>query len=286
MTIIAFALVFVAAWIHATWNLLAKRVNSGISFIFLINVFATLIYTPLAIGVLYSQHLAIDPPAIAAIFGSAVIHIVYFMTLQKGYQVGDLSLVYPLARGTGPLLSTLLAIVLLGERPTPIAIIGILFIVIGVVLLAGNPLKIWQTKSHLPIVYGLLTGTLIAAYTVWDKYAVSHLVIAPVLLNYGCNAFETLLLLPIVFINGQSLRQDWNLYSREILGVAILSPIAYILVLLAMTFTPLSYVAPIRELSILVSVVMGHRLLAEGEATRRLAAASVMLVGIVTLALH
>jgi drug/metabolite transporter (DMT)-like permease len=286
MTIVAFALVFAAALIHATWNLLAKRVNSGLSFIFLLNLFATLIYTPIAISVFWSQHLAISLITIAAMLGSAVIHILYFVMLQKGYQSGDLSLVYPLARGTGPLLSTLLAIGLLGERPTHVAMVGILLIVGSVVLLTGNPLKIWQSGLHRPIVYGLLTGALIAAYTVWDKYAVSHLSVSPVLLNYGCNAFEAILLLPIALTSWHSMQQDWNTYWREVLGVAILSPIAYILVLIAMTFTPLSYVAPIRELSILVGVVMGHRLLAEGEATRRLVAASIMILGILTLALN
>ena len=143
-----------------------------------------------------------------------------------------------------------------------------------------------QSGSQWAILYGLLTGALIAIYTVWDKYAVSHLLVSPILLNYGCNFFETVLLAPIALVDRQTIRREWHTHPREILGVAILSPIAYILVLLAMVFTPLSYVAPIRELSILVGAVMGHRLLAEEGATRRLAAASLMVLGILMLALN
>ena len=77
----------------------------------------------------------------------------------------------------------------------------------------------------------------------------------------------------------------WREHKIEALGVAVLSPLSYILVLTALVFTPVSYVAPAREISILIGAAMGARLLAEGNARRRLAAASVMVLGIVALAL-
>ncbi len=196
MTSFAFALVLVAAIVHAAWNLLAKRAGGGIAFAFLINALATLIYTPLTVGVLLLKRPNIDIVALIFIVGSGLIHIAYFLLLQQGYKAGDLSLVYPLARGTGPMLSTSTAIGLLGKRPTPTALLGIFLIGAGVFILTGDPRKLWRSSSRTAVSYGLLTGTLIAAYTIWDKYAVSQFWVSPFLLNYGCNLFETLLLLP------------------------------------------------------------------------------------------
>lgn len=286
MTGLGFALVFVAAIVHAAWNFLAKRAGGGATFVFLINAFATLIYTPPTIAVIIFQHLQISAMTLVFIVGSAAIHLIYFLVLQRGYCVGDLSVVYPLPRGTGPMLSTTAAIVFLGERPTPLALVGILLIVVGVFVLTGDPLKLWSSGSRQAVAYGLLTGAFIALYTLWDKYAVSQVLISPVLLNYGCNLCETVLLIPFACRHRHQVRLEWQIHRQEVLGTAVLSPLAYILVLIAMVFTPVSYVAPIRELSILVGAVMGTRLLAEEDAPRRLVAALVIVLGILTLAVN
>lgn len=286
MTSFAFSLVFAAAFIHASWNLLAKRSSGGVAFVFLVNVFATLIYAPLVIPVLMVQHTHLDSTAFIFIIGSAVIHIFYFLVLQRGYQVGDLSLVYPLARGTGPMLSTLVAIVLLGERPTPLAIVGIICIIGGVFVLTGNLYELWRSNSRSAVFYGVLTGALIATYTIWDKYAVSQFLVSPILLNFGCNVFESILLVPVALRGWQAVQTEWQQHRIEVLGVAALSPLAYILVLIAMVSTPVSHVAPMRELSILIGTIMGHRLLAEGDAVKRLSASGVIVIGIGLLASH
>ena len=286
MTSLAFSLVLAAAFIHASWNLLAKRSSGGVAFVFLANVFAVLIYAPIVIPVLMVQRTHLDSTAFMFIVGSAVIHIFYFLVLQRGYQVGDLSLVYPLARGTGPMLSTLVAIALLGERPTPLAITGIICIIGGVFVLTGNPYELWHSNSRTAVFYGVLTGALIATYTIWDKVAVSQFSVSPILLNFGCNVFESILLLPVALHGWQAVRTEWQHQRFEVLGVAALSPLAYVLVLIAMISTPISHVAPMRELSILIGTILGHRLLAEGEAVRRLAASGVIVVGIGLLASH
>ena len=77
----------------------------------------------------------------------------------------------------------------------------------------------------------------------------------------------------------------WREHWRAVLGIAILSPLAYILVLTALATTPVSYIAPAREISILIAAILGARLLAEGDTTRRLTAASTMVLGVVALAL-
>ena len=281
----AFALIFVAAFIHASWNLLAKRSSEGGSFVFLTNALSVLLYMPLCFVVLVVQRPSVNAVTLIFIVGSAITHLVYFLVLQRGYRVGDLSLVYPLARGTGPMISTTAAIAFLGEHPTPLAITGIVLIISGVFVLTGNPRQLWK-GSRIAVSYGVLTGVMIASYTIWDKCAVSQFAISPILLNYGSNVFEALLLVPFALRHWQPVEIEWRRHRREILGVAVLSPLAYLLVLMAMVFTPVSHVAPLRELSILVGTVMGNRLLAEGEASRRLLASAIIVLGIVTLAVN
>ena len=131
--------------------------------------------------------------------------------------------------------------------------------------------------------YALLTGALIAGYTLWDKYAVSALLIPPLLYDWASNLGRTLILAPMAYRRWDGVRATWRRHRRAVLGVAVLSPLAYILVLTALVFAPVSYVAPAREVSILIGAVMGARLLAEGHAPRRIAAALAMFAGIAAL---
>ncbi len=119
MTLFALVLVLVAAVFHATWNLLAKRVgDGGAVFVWLFGLCSLVLYAPLAVVVVLVSAPHLGPVEYLFMFGSGVLHLGYFVLLQRGYAVGDLSLVYPLARGTGPLLATAAAIVLFGERPS------------------------------------------------------------------------------------------------------------------------------------------------------------------------
>src|SRR5215211_3893399 len=243
-----------------------------------------LIYAPLAVAVVLLERPHFGPEALVFMFGSGVLHLGYFVLLQRGYAVGDLSLVYPLARGTGPLLAPAAAIVLLGERPGVVALLGIGLITIGVFLLTTEPGSARKAGWGRAVIYGLLTGAFIAAYTIWDKHAVSALLIPPLLQSWVTTLVTTGLLTPLAVRHRGKVLAIWREHKIEALGVAVLRPLSYILVLTALVFTPVSYVAPAREISILIGAAMGARLLAEGDVRRRLAA-SVMVLGIVALAL-
>ena len=130
-----------------------------------------------------------------------------------------------------------------------------------------------------------MTGSFIAAYTLLDKFAVSNLSLPPILVDYGSNVGRTLLLLPLACRRWDQVKVEWRSKRRSILIVAVLIPISYILVLTAMAFTPVSYVAPAREISILIGTILGSRLLGEGHSGRRIAAGGAMVVGVVALAL-
>jgi drug/metabolite transporter (DMT)-like permease len=283
--IVAFSLVLSAAFVHATWNLLAKRAPGGPAFVWLFSALAVVCYFPLAAIVLVVKRPHFGGAELLFIFGSGMLHLGYFLLLQQGYRFGDLSLIYPLARGTGPTLSTIGAILFFDERPTPLAIGGAIMVVGSVFLLTGGPKALAAIGSRWGIGFGLMTGFVIAIYTLWDKHAVSVLLISPIIYDWTVGLIRTTALTPYVLRNRDALRNCWRLYRREALGVAILSPLAYLLVLTAMISSPVSYVAPAREISILIGAIYGARLLREGDVQRRLMAASGMVAGIIALAI-
>lgn len=214
-----------------------------------------------------------------------MLHAAYFVVLQRGYSVGDLSVVYPLARGTGPMLAALVAIVFFGERPSPLALAGIALVGIGVFVLSDG-LKMFQDRGgRAGVLYGLGTGVVIASYTLWDSHAVKVLLVPPLLFDWFANVGRFVLLTPFMTGRWKHAREVWRSNKLEVLGVAALAPLSYILALTAMVFTPVSYVAPAREVSIVIGAVLGARLLAEEGGRRRIAAAATVVLGVVALAL-
>jgi drug/metabolite transporter (DMT)-like permease len=212
--------------------------------------------------------------------GSGVLHSVYFTSLQRAYREGDLSVVYPLARGTGPALSVLAAVLVLGERPGPLALVGAALVVLAVLSLAGGGAR----PSRAALGFAVGTGATIAAYTLWDAHAVGALHQPEVPYFWLTTLFELAVLAPWALRDRDALRATWRREPLEIAGLAALSPLAYILVLVALTLAPISVVAPGREASIVIASLLGARVLGEGDERRRLAAAAVILTGIACLA--
>lgn len=285
MTWLALTLVLLAAFIHASWNLLVKRAEGGMAFTWLFSGLATIFYLPLAVGVFILQQPHIGCIELVFLAGTVILHTAYFLLLTLGYRMGDLSLVYPLARCTGPLLSVAAAIAFLGERPTVIALAGTVAITVGVFILIGSLKKLLRSDASRAASYAFLAGTFIASYTLLDKYTVSILLIPPILLCYTSNLGRAVLLAPFAFYNWNQIHIEWIEHRRAVLGVAILAPLSYILFLTALVFSPVSYVAPAREISILIGTFMGTRLLVEGHMLRRFIGASIMMFGLVSLAL-
>ncbi len=285
MTGLALGLVLAAAFVHATWNLLAKRTGGGGPFVWLFSALSALLYAPLAAAVVLIRRPALGPAEYVFMLGSGVLHLGYFLSLQYGYRRGDLSLIYPLARGTGPLLATLAAVGVFGERPGPLALTGAGLVVLGVFLLAVRPRHEPGPRDPASVAFGLLTGCFIATYTLWDKHAVSALLVPPLLLDWAANLVRAALLTPYAVRRWVEVRREWNAHRLEAVGVALLTPLAYVLVLTALVFTPVTYVAPARETSILIAAALGTRFLAEAGTARRLAGAAVMVFGVVALAL-
>lgn len=269
---------------HATWNLVVKRsAVSGPTFVWLTAVFAGVVLVP--VGIVAA---VIDPPswsdlALAAAV-SAILHVGYFLALQAGYRAGDVSVVYPLARGTGPLLSVVFAVVLFAERPGPIGFAGAAAVVVGVVVIgfAGGRAN-WRTARP-GVLWGLLVGVLIAAYTLWDAHAVTALAISPILLNAGTSTLEAVLLTPVAVRRWDQVRATLRNHGKDVLVVAVLSPLSYILILFAMQLAPVSIVAPAREISVVFVALAGWLLFREPHPAARLSGAAVVVLGVALLA--
>jgi drug/metabolite transporter (DMT)-like permease len=285
MTAFALAVVLASAVAHATWNLFAKRSRGGVPFLWLALALSIPLYLPVAVIVLIVTGATIGPGVFAWTFVNAALNVAYFIFLQRGYRAGDLSIVYPLARGTGLVLATLGAILLFGERPTPLAIAGAVAIAIGVIVLTGDPRKLRHRGAGAAVGYALLTGMTIAAYTLWDKRGVSGLQIPPVIYEWGSNVWRVLILTPFVMGRRPEIRAEWSANRTAVVAVAVLSPLAYMLVLTALAASPVSYVAPAREIGILFGVILGARSLAEADPARRSLAALLMVGGVLALAL-
>jgi len=426
----AIALILIAAVAHASWNLFSKQAatTGAAFFIWLISACITVGYAPVVALAVIIGHAHLTGPNWVFMAGTGVLQAAYFLLLQIGYGLGDLSVVYPVGRGTGAMLAAVGGIVILGERPSAITIAGIVAIVAGVVVIglpgtapatgirdagaatsgtrktetgtvspgaadasaasnyltsiishtSGAPSKIGAIfQAYLPrkrpdhgprpdesqpqarpgrreagrqpaggrtrhpgrspasvpgkhcpstadagpsasgrrtagtktagtktagtktagpgtagtegralggVLFALATGVFIASYTIWDKYAVANLHTPSILQGYACYPVMTAVFAPFVLRDRRHLEEVWRAFRPQVLGAALLAPLAYILVLTALSFTAVSAVAPAREVSVLFGVLLGRRLLGESNLARRLTAAAAIVAGIIAIA--
>jgi drug/metabolite transporter (DMT)-like permease len=179
----ALGLILASAVLHAWWNLLAKRVGGGATFIWLYATAAFVIYAPVVAVLAFTSRMELSAQGAVFVVGASCLHTLYLLLLQRGYRLGDLSVIYPLARGTGPTLSTAAAIWLLGERPPVAVLVGAGLVILGVVVLTRAPGGTRPVSTRAALTTGLACGVVIAAYTVCDKFTVAELGVSPFLLT-------------------------------------------------------------------------------------------------------
>ena len=287
MTSVSLLLVVLAAFIHASWNLLLKRTASvGPVFVFACTLVSCVAYAPWALYLVVKGAIAWNWTVAGVILLSGSIHLAYSLCLQHGYRKADLSVVYPVARGTGPMLSFFGAILLLGEMPGGQALLGLGLVVGGIGLIAtqGDLSAFRRPGGQEGVRWGTATGGLIATYTVVDAYAVKVLAIAPVVLDWFANLVRLVMLAPLVASRPchawKTMRGHWPLA----VGVGLLMPLSYILVLAALGMgAPLTLVAPMREMSMMVGALMGMVVLRERVGGWRLVGCAVLIAGVVLL---
>ena len=287
MSATALLLVLTGALCHAIWNIVAKRSGGGLPFVWLFGMVSIVAALPIAGWAWHTHPQAFNTLMWSAALGSGLIHVLYSLVLQQGYRVADFAVVYPVARGSGPMLSVLLSVTLLAEKPSPLGWFSVAAILVGVFISAGA-IELFRgqpgSRRHRGVLWGVLTGIFIAAYTILDGWAIKTLGMMPILFYAVGLAFRSILLTPFALRRPDLLREQWAQHRTSILIVGILSPLAYLLVLFALQTAPLSYVAPVREISMLVGTFIGASLLKESLKPSQYLGAAVMLLGVVGLA--
>lgn len=302
----ALVLVLVAAVAHAAWNIVAAKSSaSGVVFLWWGAVVSAAIW---AIAIPFTGGIGTGSLASFA-FGvgvSGLIHLAYMLVLQRGYAKGELSTVYATARGSGPMLTVLVSILMFGERPGVAALAGVCMVIAGVVAFGligrrrstgamgatgaiargGRPVHSrWIDPA---LLYGLLTGVAIAGYTVWDVHVVNSFGAAPVAFMVGTCVAQAVLFGVLVARTPRPigrLTSEFRVNWRRILVFGVLSPLSYILVLTAATMAPLSLVAPMREVSVVLVGLWGAFMYRENSPALRLGAAAVVVAGVILIGL-
>lgn len=297
MPLTALALVLVAAVAHAVWNIVAaKSSGSGVVFLWWGAVVSAALW---AIAIPFTGGIGTASLGSFA-FGvgvSGLIHLAYMLVLQRGYAKGEVSTVYATARGSGPMLTVLVSIALFGERPGLWALLGVVLVIAGVVSfgLIGRSRSASAVRYQggsarrgldPALVYGLLTGVAIAGYTVWDVHVVNSYGVAPVAFMVGTCIAQAFLFGALLLRRPaplERIRDEFRTNWRRVLVFGVLSPLSYILVLTAATIAPLSLVAPMREVSVVLVGLYGVVVYRENKPVLRIIAALVVVIGVVLL---
>ena len=288
MSGLALGIVLLAALFHAAWNFLAKKSRKKLAFIWWFLLIATIVYLPMFMY--FWPGMTVTPTGWVCIVATGILHALYFWFMGGAYERGDFSLVYPLSRGSGPLLVPILALIFLQERLSAAGIGGIVLVVLGIYFIHlksftvdsfFEPLRAMRGSASL---WALCTGGTIAGYSLVDKVGVG-LVYPPVYI-YLMFVISLLLLSPYVLIKERpALKLEWRVNRWPILVDGFLVLFTYLMILFAFRLSKVSYVVASREVSIVFSALLGIFWLKEAHAPQKIAGSVLIGLGVVFIGL-
>ncbi|MCL5951725.1 MAG: DMT family transporter [Chloroflexi bacterium] len=285
MPLSALLVVLIAAVLHAAWNLLAKYARDPSAFMWWGVTIGAAWFTAF---MLTQAWLGLPRDIWVTFAVSLAAEIVYVIAITRGYAAGDLSQVYPIARGSPPLLIALWSAVFLTERLPTLGYVGILLLVIGVYLASLPALDSFfrplAALSHRPAQWGLLAGLCVSLYTVLDKLNVASA--APLVYNAWVYGGIAVGYAPFVWSqqNRSSTWLEWKSNWVWIVIGSVATIGSYVLALIGMSITAASYVGAVRATSVVIGALFGWLLLKESFGPIRVIAAAIMLVGLVLIA--
>lgn len=282
MSILALTLVFISTFCHAFWNMILKKVQGGILFIWFFTLITTLCYIPFLVALPTTYVTFTQPLVLYICVSSMIVHLFYFIFLDKAYQYGDLSIIYPVARGIAPVLTIIAAFFLLNESLSTTQLFSVCCIIFGTFTLSGFSYSRDPTMGK-SLAYALVCGIMVASFTLIDKVAISQYAISPFLLDFINNLGRTVMLCPYALNNKTQLKDLVQVNWKEGVMVALLSPLSYLLVLYAMKYAPISLIAPLRQFSIVIGGILGVKLLCENRDYAKLLGIGLTFFGIVLL---
>lgn len=276
MTSLAFLFVIISAFIHAFWNFSTKRVSGNISVLYIALWIACIVSIPFAVGISLS---GIDIlPAVPFILATGIIHAIYFFALSEAYNHGDISVVYPIARGSGVAGTALCANLLLNESISSVGCIGILFICFGTILIGFK--GSYKKENYKDIFFALIVGLCIVGYSLIDKQAVG--IINPVVYIFSMFLVATILLTPYILIKKRNeLLRTWRKYKKFSIIIGIGSIGTYLIILFAFRLANVSYVVAARESSVAIGAIAGFIILNEKSTLRKIVGIFIIILGLI-----
>ncbi len=276
-------LVVGAALCHSVWNLALKTETRRLQVALAAMTASVLLATPVL--AIYRVR-DVDATGWLLVLASAAFETAYFLSLSKAYELGDLSLVYPVARGTAPLVVTPIAIVALGERPSAQGLVGVALVVLGIWGSHASGLGGARSspRGRRALGFAVLTGLMTAGYSLVNKLGVAAV---PVPLYAFLVMLVNTALVWLVVLRRHGAIQPADLRGRwaraALIGVLLMA--TYVAILVAMSLAPVTYVVAAREVSIVLGALLGAFVLKERHPGARIAGAAVIFAGVVVLAL-
>lgn len=277
MTFLAILLVLGSGFLHSIWNLFTKRSLDKNAFLWFCQLAAFLIFLPWTI--MEWDAIQFTSTAGWIVLASMILHGLYMVLLAATYSIGDLSQVYPIMRGTSPLLVPLLGVTLLNEYLSIYGWIGILTIVAGIALLSNIKIRSKTSSLKAPLM-ALCVGICIAGYIIVDKIALDY--VPAVVLNEAAH-LGGLLALSWVAFRSQGMRKELRINWKVVILGGLIAPGGYLLFLYAVTLAPVSQLAPIREIGTVFGTMMGIFILREQQGIRRMLTSILITVGVIIL---
>ena len=258
MSTVIIVIVLISTFIHALWNFSIKKSKYPFEFLQLLAVGSGLIAFPVGIYFFINEKFSFYGTLLAIISG--LIHVFYFYALGKAYEKGELSIVYPIARGTAVALVPIIGILVIGEKVGFTAIFGIIIVFIGIIVLAGKSLFVITNKKNEAIL-AIFVGLTITCYTIIDKLAVS--LVNPIFV-FSISSFIGGFI-PIMIIDRRinHFKHLIRLHYKFIFFISMCSTLAYPMILYAYKLSSVSLVAPLREIATVHASILGIIILKE-----------------------
>ena len=284
MSDVALMIVIVAAFLHSGWNYFLKKSLDKLTYIWSFLLVSLVFYSPMFCY--YWVRSDISMEGWLCIAATGVLHLLYFVFMGSAYERGDLSLVYPISRGSGPLLVPLMAVLILHEQIYPLGALGIAMIVFVIYVIhlksfaVDSFLEPFRAVKHGASSWAIMTGLMIAAYSLVDKVGVGF--VEPPLYIYLMLLIVVALLSPFVLTRKrEELKKEWRCNKNNILALGVVVLLTYMMVLFAFRMSKVSYVVAVRELSIVLSALYGLVWLKEQYATQKLTGSSIIALGVI-----
>jgi uncharacterized membrane protein len=278
MVALAFVLVIVSAVLHALWNFTTKKVSGNLGVIYLGLAFASVFLIPFALISVVANGLV--SLGYLFIIATGIIHTFYFFFLSKAYIHGNISVVYPIARGCGVVGTAAVAFVVLRESISMTGTIGIICTSLGIILIGLH--RGSQKGSNKGLIYAILVGLTMIFYSIIDKMAVAY--VDPIVYILGLFFLSMFFLTPYMLITKKNeLAEAWRKYKRYSMIIGIGSAAGYLIILFVFRLAQVSYVVAVREASVALGAILGMTYLGEGRSKGKILGVGLILTGLILI---